>query len=126
MKRLNIKELLSGLMKRIIKKLLSPKDILFLILTGLFTCLFIYELSSTSIHVFENSNHLLSYILQIKYQLLLGVISLIFFISSIIVWIKHKVKSLLNYVIPCATKKSFHWGLLITTFALNSIYFFLS
>jgi len=125
-KRLNIKEHLTGLLKSIIKKLISPIDILFLTLSGLFISLSIFELLSIFIHILKDSGGFLNYIFQIKYQMFFGFISVLFFLITIILWIKHKVKGILTLFISTARKKSLHWVLLIVAFALNSFCFILN
>ena len=125
-KRLNIKANLTDLLKRMNKKVISPMDILFLTLSGIFIGLFVYEISATLIHTLNHHGNFTNYILQIKYQLLVGFTSVILFLFTIILWIKQKLKSLLNYIIPIVKKSSLHWALLVIAFALNSFFFILN
>src|SRR4051794_35030498 len=125
-KRLNIKGYLFRIIKKFTKKMLSPMDFLFLTLSGLFIGIFIFELSSILYNTIKNPDDIFHYFFQLKYQLLFGFVSVIFFISTCIIWIKQKVKSLVNFFIPIQRKKSLHWVLLIIAFALNFLFFILN
>jgi hypothetical protein len=92
-KRLNIKGYLFRIIKKFTKKMLSPMDFLFLTLSGLFIGIFIFELSSILYNTIKNPDDIFHYFFQLKYQLLFGFVSVIFFISTCIIWIKQKVKS---------------------------------
>ncbi|PHD55781.1 hypothetical protein [Bacillus toyonensis] len=111
---------LSNIKKRIIKRALSPLDILFLVISFLFISIAFIEIVCMLFCLIKTPDGMFHYIFAMKYEVMIWVTSIILFASTIFIWLKHKIKALIFFFSPYKGTKQSYWILLVLSFVLNS------